>query len=618
MTMTRRLYVFLRYYLTAVAVFVLGKLFFCCINATGGVIGLSDVPAVIWHGLPLDFCMAGYIAIIPLLFFSLMRRGTVIMMVYNVIVALLISVAVIVDAFLYGFWGFKLDATVLNYIDQPGQAFASVSLWYVVWRCLAIMLTAVLIYLALPHKAVDAKRNPWMLLLAAPLFVIIRGGVSESTANVGMVYFSDKTFLNHAAVNPMFSFMSSISKTEKFSEQFNFFSEDECGRLFNGLYAVKNDSAVTQQNILNTTRPNVLIVIMEGFGYNVMEAAVGNKQVAPNIKAIAADGLLFSQCFANSFRTDRGVVSILSGFPGQPTTSVMKMANRCGNLPSIAKSMRQAGYATDFVYGGDINFTNMRGYLLSTGYERLVAMGDFSLSEQHSNAWGAQDEYTAKRVAMEIKGKKASPWLLTYLTLSSHEPFEVPRQIIENDEVLNSFAYTDQCVGELVSELRKTTSWKNLLVVLLPDHGIRGVKALGSIGQYSPEYYHIPLIITGGALRDDMRGIRINKIMNQTDVPATLLAQMEIGHSQFEFSRNVLHGNYKYPFAFSTFSNGFVFRDSTGVTIYDNNAGKVTTDTPLPSAQRLKRGRAILQTLYDRLEQLGTINSSNTISPIND
>ena len=604
MTMAKRLYIYLRYYFTVVAVFIVGKLLFMAVNGGDHEMALKDAPAIVWHGLSLDCCMAGYLAIVPLFFFALMKQGNAVFKAYNVVVALLMAVAIVVDAFLYGFWGFRLDATVLNYIDQPEQAFASVSAWYIIVRLFVIAVVAVAIYLVLPRKALKTRRNPWMLFLAAPLFVVIRGGVSESTANVGMVYFSDRQFLNHAAINPMFSFLASISKEEDFSEQFNFFGDEECQDIFHGLYAGK-DSVESLNVVLKTDRPNILLVIMEGFGSNVMEATSGNKKVAPNITAIANKGLFFSQCFANSFRTDRGVVSILSGFPGQPTTSVMKMANRCSQLPSIAKSMKRSGYETEFIYGGDINFTNMRGYLLSTGYGKLVAKEDFSLSEQNSNAWGAQDEYTSRRVLEEIKLQKSTPWFVTYLTLSSHEPFEVPQKIIANDDVLNSFAYTDRCLGKLVDELEKSPIWDNLLVIMLPDHNIRGVKSLGSADQYSPEFYHIPMIWTGGALREDVRGKQVEAIMSQTDLAATLLGQMGIKHDEYVFSHNVL-GDYEYQFAFGSFNNGFVFRDSTGVTIYDNEAQKVAVESPSSSPSRLQYGRAILQTLYDEMGKLGT------------
>jgi hypothetical protein len=94
--------------------------------------------------------------------------------------------------------------------------------------------------------------------------------------------------------------------------------------------------------------------------------------------------------------------------------------------------------------------------------------------------------------------------------------------------------------------------------------------------------------------------------MNQTDVAATLLAQMDIDHSDFLFSRNVLSEQYNDQFAFYTFVDGFCYIDSTGATLYDNAAGKVQENmgngTAEQNLNRENRGKAILQTLYDDLD----------------
>ena len=100
-------------------------------------------------------------------------------------------------------------------------------------------------------------------------------------------------------------------------------------------------------------------------------------------------------------------------------------------------------------------------------------------------------------------------------------------------------------------------------------------------------------------LRDQVS--KVDKIMNQTDLAATLLGQLGLEHTAFTFSRNVLGSDYKYPFAFYSFNNGFSFRDSTGVTVFDNNSGSILFDEPEADESRLDKGKAILQTVYDDL-----------------
>ena len=62
----------------------------------------------------------------------------------------------------------------------------------------------------------------------------------------------------------------------------------------------------------------------------------------------------------------------------------MKMPEKSRTMPSIAKTLQAEGYSTTYLYGGDINFTNMKGYLIGTGWQRLVSMDDYSIDEQHT------------------------------------------------------------------------------------------------------------------------------------------------------------------------------------------------------------------------------------------
>jgi phosphoglycerol transferase MdoB-like AlkP superfamily enzyme len=433
------------------------------------------------------------------------------------------------------------------------------------------------------------------LLLGGVLFVVIRGGVMESTSNVGQVYYCNDQFLNHSAVNPVFSLLSSMGKSKDFASEFDFFEEVERSALMKGLYSTQSEM---QDTLLRTRRPNILLIIIEGFGGAFIEPIGGVPAVTPRFNELSKEGVFFTQCYANSFRTDRGVVCNLSGHLGLPTTSIMKIPSKSRALPSISQTLHKAGYVTDFVYGGDINFTNMKGYLLSQGYEHLTAETDFSLAEQTYSKWGVNDGVTADYVCEQIAKRPVDgdkPWFTTYLTLSSHEPFEVPYQRLD-DPIQNGFAYTDDCLGKLVDKLKKTPQWKNLLVIMVPDHGFRYPQTAVDRGG---EYSHIPMLWLGGALQGTRQ---INTLMNQADLAATLLGQMGLQHDDFRFSRDVTSSSYRYPFAFFTSADAMMYRDSTGVTGYDLRANRVTYEEPVSgSAERVRKAKAILQTAYDDL-----------------
>ena len=612
--MWQRLKYLLSEFVVVWAYFVLQKPVFMMCNASKPY-ALADYLSVVWHGAWLDATTAGYLTAIPFLLLLVsvwwnklpLRK---ILIPYYIVVMLLVSTIFVADTSLFAFWESKLDATVFVYLDSPKNAAASVSTLYIVLRVLYIVvLTALMSWLLwrlTPCKLQALSgwgRRMLATVCALPvgglLFLVIRGGIRVSTQNVGTVYFSSDQYLNLSAINPVFNMFASMEFQKKYEDEFRFYPDERRAQLIQGQYLVA-DTATTA--VLNTKRPNILVIFMESFGATMIERLGGAKGVAPNLDRLSRQGVFFSNLYASSFRTDRGTVCTFSGYPGLPTLSIMKVPRIANSMPNIAHSLAEAGYQTDFLYGGDINFTNMRGYLLAGGFQKLTSQDDFTMEERNYGKWGVPDNLTFDRLFNMLKEREGSkqPWFTSFLTLSSHEPFEVPFSKFEDDH-FNAFAYTDYCIGRFIERFSKTPQWTNTLIILLPDHGIPYPKQ-GE--RFAPHFFRIPMIWNGGAVAKPMV---VDKIASQTDLAATLLAQLGIRHNDFEFSRNVLDASYTRPFAFYTFVNGFCYLDSTGVSVYDNVANRVFyNEQPSGNSQRVAKGKAILQTLYDRV---GAINS---------
>lgn len=609
----RQILYLLRYYAALVALFAAAKPCFMLAQGTAvrGALTAGDVVAVIWHGLPLDLATAGYLTALPWLLsgISIWTRvpaTRIIYKVYAISVAAVLSVVYVADACLYGFWGIKLDGTALGYLDQPGGALASVSAGYALCAVLAVLFIGIGVYYilkkTLPHEtAIPSRRILWTAAWAVAgglLFLGIRGGTGRSTANVGMVYFSDRQFLNHSAVNPAFSVVSSLFKTKDFTSECDFFSEEERARLFSTLHY--STRSIPTDTLLTTPRPNVLIILMEGCGGTFCHAAdsLSDARITPHLNQLAQEGVLFSQCYANSFRTDRGTVSALSGWPAYPDLSVMKIPSLVQRLPSIAASLRRAGYSTSFLYGGDINFTQTKGYLIATGYERAEGDTSFPPETRRTHAWGVTDKIAFDTLfARLMRLPQDRPWHAGFLTLASHEPWKVPYSRIPGDERANAMAYLDDCIGRFTARLRRSRLWKNTLVIFLPDHGIGYPDG---IAEDDPRRCHIPLIWTGGAVR---RARRIPTLCNQSDLAATLLGQMGLPHEDFPFSRDVLSQTYTRPSAAHVWSGGILWQDNTGRSALNliTRPATVQSESPRPSARRVQAAKAYLQTVYDAL-----------------
>jgi phosphoglycerol transferase MdoB-like AlkP superfamily enzyme len=268
------------------------------------------------------------------------------------------------------------------------------------------------------------------------------------------------------------------------------------------------------------------------------------------------------------------------------------MSKRAVELPSIAKSLQQQGYATSYLYGGDINFTNMKSYLIATGWEKLHWKADYTMEEQNSAKWGVRDDITFQTLYNQIM-EADKPFLMGYSTLSSHEPWDVPTHELA-DEKMNAFNYLDQCIGDFVDKLKVTPQWDNLLIVLLPDHGIK----YNQIDETEQIRNHIPLVWIGGAVKAPRT---ITQVCNQSDLPATLLGQMGISHEAFTFSRDVLSANYQKPFAMHCYNNGFSIVDSTSFTVFDLTSEKTIAGS---DAKAVALGKAILQTTSKDLKNM--------------
>lgn len=604
--MSRILYL-LRLWLSLLLLFALGKMVFLMYNADVSPFGCADVWQVWWHGLTMDISTAGYVTALPLLLalVSLWWRNLPLRWVlwpYLTVVAVLLAVIIGGDTVLYEFWKFKLNAAIFGYMQNPEGATSSVSPLFIITRVGGILLLAVLAgWLLLRRTPVHFPavrrrlvHTVLLVLCGGALFVGIRGGVQQGVMNVGVAYYSPSLFLNHAAVNPAFSLLSSLSKTKDFGGQFNWQDDKSLARSFEGLYPGETEDI--QDTLLRVKRPNVLVVLMESFGSKFVHELGGLPDVAPGMSRLIPQSIFWTRFYSNSFRTDRGTVSAFSGWVSYPTVSLMRLPEKLNHLPSLARSLQREGYHTGYLYGGDITIMNKKGYLVATGYRQLTSAADFPKRETSESKWGANDSVTARRTyEMIAGGQMPEPWHMTFQTLSSHEPFEVPYHRL-SDKKLNAFAFTDHCVTTLIDSLRNTPQWDNLLVILIPDHGF-----LYDLTYESPEFFHAPMLWLGGAIREPRR---MEVLMNQSDLAATLLSQMGISHTDFPWSRNVLSCNYRYPFAYSSFPSGILFADSTGVSVFDITSRKPITEQPAPSPDRIHKAKTILQMSYDRLEQL--------------
>ena len=563
-----------------------------------------EIIKVMLYGLKMDVSMTGYILmlcgfILTISFFTQSRWIYYIITGFNILFIVFSSATVLVDLELYRHWGFRLNTTPFFYMGS--EAAGSVSPWVIIKLLIIFILligTFLLIYFRfikpslLSCSPTQKKKSVVLLVVSLLMFFPIRGSFSVSTMNVGHVYFhKTKNFANHAGINVVWNFLNSLQSDSNVLYPEDTFDKQLTEEYFQKLYPASDSTA----QLITQKKPNVIFIILESFTANVIEALGGEKGITPNLNQLCTEGVLFDNFYASGDRTDKGLVSILSGYPAQPQRSIIKYPGKTQKLSYISRKLENVGYTTSFVYGGDADFANFRSFLTYAGFSHITSDEDFG-SEINNSKWGVHDQYIFDQATKELDTTSLkNPFFKVILTLSSHEPFDVPlKQIKGEDEpslFLNSCYYTDKYLGAFIEYCKKQPWWNNTLIVITADHGHRLPKKLeGRV----KERFRTPLLWLGGVIQKDTV---IHTIGGQTDIANTVLAQIDQPSSDFIFSKNLLGNNVK-DFAMYIFNDGYGYVSPDHYVVYDNQGKIYLREEGIKKEEDRYFGKAYLQKLY--------------------
>jgi len=570
-------------------------------------IGLLETSKVFLYGLKMDLSMASYILVpfcLILLINDFIKFSSIhkILLIYTVIVFIPISCIITADLPAFKAWGYRLDATPLKYLNSPNEAWASIShlpltVILICWS--TSLFITIKIFNRFLHKLKPKEFNGKQKLLKSISLVIfilahilpIRGGTQLAPLNQSSVYFSKNNFANLAAINVTWNFFHSLSQNlYDTSNPFNYLDKSISKKLTDDLYF--NDTKTTKI-IDSTKKPNVIIIIWESLTKKVIDEKKDGQFITPNFNTLKKEGVYFSDLYATGDRTDKGIVGVLSGYPSQPITSIIKIPQKADKLPKLPNVFADLNYNTSFYYGGELEFANMKSYLLSAGFTSFVDKDNFESKDQNSK-WGAHDGVVENKIIDNLQNNP-SPFFTTWLTLSSHEPYETPvNPVIKgNDDVslfLNSLHYTDSIVNHFVAYCKKQPFWNNTIIVIVADHGHRLPRSENKI-----EDFKIPMLWLGGALMK--KGITINNTGSQIDIAATLLAQLDLPHENFKWSKDIL-SKQSSQWAYFSFNNGFGFVEPEKYFIFDNVGKSIIEHKGEMKSTEINIGKSLQQNTF--------------------
>lgn len=568
---------------------------------------LQTIWGIFWNGIRMDFSMAAYLSVIPFFlvsFSNFIKKSRLENWIfsYTFLMVLITILVVVVDLQVFNTWGYHLDATPLRYLKTPREAWASVSsspLLQLFISFLILLVVASLIVYRIITKNIDNWNYidnipfiPVSILITLSLIIPIRGSLGISPMNQSTVYFSTNNFANIAAVNPTWNFFSSlVNGSYDKVNPYTYLPKEELSNNIKELYETSN----TTQKVLksNIKKPNVLVIIWESFTKKATEQNINGIEVTPRFNALKNEGIYFPNMYASGDRTDKGIPAILSGYPAQPTASIITEPNKSAKLPVLSKDFEINGYSTDFYYGGEIEFANIKSYLYSSDFQKIVSKQDFD-SKYWNSKWGAHDDIVFKKF-LNDHTKVNQPFFSTILTLSSHEPFEIPMENTfagddEQTKFMNAMYYADQSLGSFIDSAKHQSWWDNTLVIIVADHGHRIPETGKKVDDFK-----IPMLWLGGAL--EKPGMEVPQIVSQIDISATLLHQVGLNAYAYNWSKNIFDPKTKH-WAFFSFNNGFGFIQPKKEMVFDNIGKKMIQVNGTSTPHDIDLGKALMQRMF--------------------
>jgi phosphoglycerol transferase MdoB-like AlkP superfamily enzyme len=588
---------------------------FAYLSLTVPEIGLArEALFAFYYALKLDLSMVGYLTIIPLiitfawLFFQKKWISKIIdgFTIFFIVIYSFISFG---EIGIYNEWRTKLNYKALLYFEHPQEIFNSISTGTFIILLIGMLLLIagwIWVYLKYYRFTKITFNAQWyyklVFIILSPIFTFyfIRGGFITIPISQSQSWFSKNQTLNDAAVNSGWNIFENIIDMQSLlrGNPFKSYSDEEAKKTVAEIYKVEKDTTV---NILKLDRPNIVMIILESWSADLVGALGDSLNITPNFDKLAKEGILFTNLYSSGNRSQQGMASIFSGFPALPITTITEHPEKYRKLPSLTQLLNKVGYRSSFYFGGQLIYGNIKSYIMYNQFAKIIEGNDFSSTIPRGKL-GVHDEYLFNRNIDDLK-TEPQPFFSAMFTLSSHSPYDQPiqnkitKEVTEKDFV-NSAWYTDYALGKYFEQAQKQSWFSNTLFILVADHSHVSHQ---KHDLQTFEYHRIPLLLCGPAIKPAFWGTKMNKISSQTDIPTTLLKQLNIDSSKFPWSKN-LFNPYTPEFAFFEMNNGLGWKRPSGYFVLNKREDQFL-DKKIDSKDEekvVKEGKSYLQELFQQ------------------
>ncbi|WP_029815043.1 LTA synthase family protein [Vibrio parahaemolyticus] len=422
----------------------------------------------------------------------------------------------------------------------------------------------------------SAQQINWKLRPILAIFVVLlcvagaRSSLGHRPLNPAMVAFSNDPLLNDLALNSSYSLLFAVNnmKSEKSAEQF--YGKMDNQKMLDLVRAssTKVDFDPTLLPTMNSNpatyqgkRKNLVILLQESLGAQFV-GSLGGLPLTPNLDELMQEGWQFTQMYATGTRSVRGIEAVITGFPPSPSRAVVKLSKSQTGFFTIADLLKEQGYHTQFIYGGEANFDNMKTFFFGNGSDQIVEEKNYT-NPGFVGSWGVSDEdlYNKADEEFERLSKGDKPFFSLVFTSSNHSPYEYPEGKIEqyDSEHMtrnNAVKYSDYALGTFFDKAKKSSYWDDTIFIVIADHDARVFGA----NLVPVKHFHIPALIIG----KDIQPRKDDRIANNIDMPPTLLSLIGV--------------DAKTPMIGRDLTKPLAREDERAMMQYDKNFGYLTRD----------------------------------------
>ena len=341
------------------------------------------------------------------------------------------------------------------------------------------------------HLRLGWWRVPFFVLMFIAILLTMRGGIESKPIQSVFAYNEGSIAQGHLTLNGVFATLHSLKKSEMRIP--SFMPKDEAVKIVQSMYLSPYETIPDNSYPLMRERTspnvgqnklNVVILLLESWDADFVDISrelEGKKPygITPNYNALAKNGRLYTNFYANAQRSIDGIAAVISGVPRVPGAGGVGEGietNAIGWLGDVAKKQ---GYQTSFLRGAHRRSSYMDKVTPLAGFDVYYGAEDLN-TNLHADVskpyWGGWD-YDLFMTGHDLFERSQQPFLSLMFSVSTHTPWTLPSKQwnkfkggSDKDKFRNTMHYTDWALGKYFEAVKKSTYADNTIFLIFSDH----------------------------------------------------------------------------------------------------------------------------------------------------